>query len=112
MNGRNTELYVASRSVFMLAQTYLPRKIADVFGRTNNGNTPLSAILLCSLFGFVSLAGLSRQANYQVAHSSSLWFFTSLTTLQPRQTLSAFFTGSIACVYICECITFLKFKAG
>ncbi|KAL5438880.1 hypothetical protein PMIN05_005597 [Paraphaeosphaeria minitans] len=91
----NTELYVASRSVFMLAQTYLPRKVADIFGRTNNGHTPLSAILLCSIFGFVSLAGLSRQA-YD----------------QPRQTLSAFFTGSIACVYICECVTFLKFKAG
>ncbi|KAK7181055.1 hypothetical protein DPSP01_003596 [Paraphaeosphaeria sporulosa] len=91
----NTELYVASRSVFMLAQTYLPRTVADIFGRTNNGHTPLSAILLCSMFGFVSLAGLSRQA-YD----------------QPRQTLSAFFTGSIACVYICECVTFLKFKAG
>ncbi|KAF1964189.1 amino acid transporter [Bimuria novae-zelandiae CBS 107.79] len=91
----NTELYVASRSVFMLAQTYLPGKIADVFGRTNNGHTPLSSILLCSLFGFVSLAGLSRHAHDQ-----------------PRETLSAFFTGSIACVYICECVTFLKFKAG
>lgn len=65
-NTRNTELYVASRSVFMLAQTYLPRRVADVFGRTNNGNTPLSAILLCSLFGFVSLAGLSRNAHDQV----------------------------------------------
>lgn len=63
---------MASRSVFMLAQTYLPRRVADIFGRTNNGHTPLSAILLCSMFGFVSLAGLSRQAYDQVNIYSSM----------------------------------------
>ena len=31
---------------------------------------------------------------------------------KPRLTLSEFFTGSIACVYISECLAFLKFKAG
>jgi hypothetical protein len=52
----------------MLAQTYLPRRAADIFGRTNNGHTPLAAILLCSVFGFVSLASLSRRAYDQVIH--------------------------------------------
>ncbi|KAF2634637.1 hypothetical protein P280DRAFT_413354 [Massarina eburnea CBS 473.64] len=89
----NTALYVSSRSVFMLAQTYLPKKAANIFGRTNNGHTPLAAILLCSAFGFIALTGLSHHA-------------------YPRQTMSEFYTGSIACVYICECITFLKYKAG
>ncbi|KAF2875146.1 amino acid permease-domain-containing protein [Massariosphaeria phaeospora] len=91
----NTAIYVASRSVFMLAQTYLSRKLADTFGRTNNGHTPLAAIALCSVLGFLSLAGLSKNA-----HS------------QPRITLSEFYTGSVACVYICLCVTFLNFKAG
>lgn len=31
---------------------------------------------------------------------------------QPRITLSEFYTGSVACIYICECLAFLKFKAG
>jgi hypothetical protein len=52
----------------MLAQTYLPRRAADIFGRTNNGHTPLAAILLCSSFGFVSLAGLSWRAYDQVTN--------------------------------------------
>ncbi|CAI6334541.1 unnamed protein product [Periconia digitata] len=91
----NTALYVASRSVFMLAQTYLHPRIADVFGKTNNGHTPLRAILLCSAFGFIALSGLSHHAYSQ-----------------PRQTMSSFYTGSLATVYICECVTFLKFKAG
>jgi amino acid transporter len=91
----NTALYVASRTVFVLAQQYLPRRYADVLGRTNNGHTPLAAIGLCSILGLLSLVGLS-----QYAYS------------QPRITLSELYTGTLACVYICECFTFLKFKAG
>jgi len=68
---RNTELYVASRSVFMLAQTYMPRRLAGIFGKTNNGHTPLAAILLCSAFGFISLSGLSRHAYNQVTETIS-----------------------------------------
>jgi amino acid permease len=52
----------------MLAQTYLPRKAADIFGRTNNGHTPLASIMLCSAFGFIApLAGLSKTAYAQVS---------------------------------------------
>ncbi|PSN74606.1 hypothetical protein BS50DRAFT_19661 [Corynespora cassiicola Philippines] len=91
----NTTLYAASRSVFMLSQQYLPKKIADIFGKTNNGHTPLRAILLCSALGFLSLIGLADNSNSQ-----------------PRITLTELYTGTLACVYICECVTFLKFKAG
>ncbi|KAF2184605.1 hypothetical protein K469DRAFT_739270 [Zopfia rhizophila CBS 207.26] len=42
----NTALYAASSCQF--------------FGRTNNGHTPLAAILLYSALGFLSLAGLSK----------------------------------------------------
>ncbi|CAN9234018.1 hypothetical protein AA0121_g4230 [Alternaria tenuissima] len=91
----NTDLYAASRSVFMLSQQYLPRKVANIFGRTNNGHTPLAAILLCSALGFLSLVGLADR-------SSS----------QPTITLSEIYTGTATCINICLCVTFLRFKAG
>ncbi|KAJ4363567.1 hypothetical protein N0V83_009863 [Neocucurbitaria cava] len=91
----NTDLYAASRSVFMLSQQYLPRNIANVFGRTNNGHTPLAAILLCSALGFLSLIGLADK-----------------TGSQPRITLSELYTGTSACINLCLCVTFLRFKAG
>ncbi|KAI4690727.1 uncharacterized protein J4E88_002199 [Alternaria novae-zelandiae] len=91
----NTDLYAASRSVFMLSQQYLPRNIAKIFGRTNNGHTPLAAILLCSALGFLSLIGLADK-----------------TGSQPRITLSELYTGTAACIYLTLCITFLRFKAG
>lgn len=91
----NTDLYAASRSVFILSQQYLPRRIANVFGRTNNGHTPLAAILLCSALGFLSLIGL-----------------TDGTGSQTRITLSELYTGTATCINLCLCITFLRFKAG
>ncbi|KAF1847508.1 uncharacterized protein K460DRAFT_392847 [Cucurbitaria berberidis CBS 394.84] len=91
----NTDLYAASRSVFMLSQQYLPQNIANVFGRTNNGHTPLAAILFCSALGFISLIGLADK-----------------TGAQPRITLSELYTSSATCIYLCLCVTFLRFKAG
>ncbi|ORY10484.1 amino acid permease-domain-containing protein [Clohesyomyces aquaticus] len=91
----NTAMYVASRSMFMLAQTYMPKRFADIFGRTNDGHTPLAAIILCSALGLLSLVGISND-KYS----------------QPRITLSEFYTGSMACVYISICFAFLNFKAG
>ncbi|RAR11739.1 aat family amino acid transporter [Stemphylium lycopersici] len=91
----NTDLYAASRSVFMLSQQYLPRNVANIFGRTNNGHTPLAAILLCSALGFLSLIGLADKSGSQ-----------------PRITLSQLYTGTATCINLCLCITFLRFKAG
>ncbi|CAO2651531.1 Nn.00g041010.m01.CDS01 [Neocucurbitaria sp. VM-36] len=91
----NTDLYAASRSVFMLSQQYLPRNVANLLGRTNNGHTPLAAILVCSALGFLSLIGLADK-----------------TGSQPRITLSELYTGTAACINLCLCVTFLRFKAG
>jgi amino acid transporter len=91
----NTDLYAASRSVFMLSQQYLPRNIANIFGRTNNGHTPLAAILFCSALGFLSLIGLTDKSGSQ-----------------PRITLSELYTGTASCINLCLCVTFLRFKAG
>jgi amino acid transporter len=91
----NTDLYAASRSVFMLSQQYLPRNIANIFGRTNNGHTPLAAILFCSALGFLSLIGLADKSGSQ-----------------PRITLSELYTSTASCINLCLCVTFLRFKAG
>ncbi|KAI2488551.1 Amino acid transporter [Pyrenophora tritici-repentis] len=91
----NNDLYGASRSVFMLSQQYLPRRIANIFGRTNNGHTPLAAILLCSALGFLSLIGLADKSGSQ-----------------PSITLSELYTGTATCINLFLCITFLRFKAG
>jgi amino acid transporter len=64
--SRNSALYVSSRTIFVLSQQYLPLKYANVFGRTNRGNTPLASILICSALGFLSLIGLSQYAFSQV----------------------------------------------
>lgn len=92
---RNTALYAASRAVFTLSQTYFPSKIANIFGRTNNGHTPLASILLCAALGFLSLIGLSKY-----------------TYSQPRITLSEIYTGIMACVNMTLMFTFLRFKEG
>ena len=91
----NTDLYAASRSVFVLAQQYLPMRVAHVFGRTNHGHTPLASILLCSALGFLSLIGLADRSGSQ-----------------PRITLSQLYTSTAACINLCLCVTFLRFKAG
>lgn len=53
----------------MLSQQYGSQKIASVFGRTNQGQTPLAAILLCSAFGFLSLIGLADKVDSQVSQT-------------------------------------------
>src|SRR4051812_11942256 len=77
----NNDLYGASRSVFMLSQQYLPKRVANIFGRTNNGHTPLAAILLCSALGFLSLIGLADKSDSQ-----------------PRITLTELYTGTATCI--------------
>jgi yeast amino acid transporter len=40
--------------------------IKGTLGRTNNGNTPVAAIIFCSLFGLIAFAGLADQSFNQV----------------------------------------------
>ena len=91
----NTGLFVSSRTLFALAQQYGNKFLRSTLGKTNNGHTPIAAILCCSSFGLLALLGLA-----------------DVSFNQPILSLSAFFTGSVACVYASECIAFLRFKAG
>ncbi|KAI9800303.1 MAG: Cationic amino acid transporter 2 [Piccolia ochrophora] len=91
----NTGLFVCSRTLFALAQTYGNVFVKKTLGRTNDGHTPVAAILVCSTFGLLAFLGLADK-----------------TFDQPILTLASFFTGAVACVYASECIAFLRFKSG
>ncbi|KAF2269983.1 hypothetical protein CC78DRAFT_564091 [Lojkania enalia] len=78
--------YTAARTVFVLSQQYLPQRFANIFGRTNNGHTPLASILLCSTLGFLSLFGLSQYAFSQAYCDGSQ--VTRLERLEARQIFS------------------------
>ena len=40
--------------------------IARTLGRTNNGHTPVAAILFCSVFGLLSMLGIADRSFDQV----------------------------------------------
>jgi amino acid transporter len=65
---RNTGLYITSRSLFAVAQNYGNTFVKDTlgFGRTNDGHTPIMAIIFCSFFGLLALAGLKDASFNQV----------------------------------------------
>ena len=55
---RNSALYVSSRTLFVLAQRSQYQSIRRSLGRTNNGHTPLAAIIasfLPSLLAFLAV---------------------------------------------------------
>jgi amino acid transporter len=94
-SAANTGLYVSSRTLFALAQQYGNKQVRNTLGKTNDGHTPIAAILCSSCFGLLAFLGLADESFNQ-----------------PILSLAAFFTGAISCVYVSQCIAFLRFKAG
>ena len=94
----NTGLFVASRTLFSLARDYGGRRMRNTLGRTSENNTPLCAIVLCSVFGFLAFLGVGSPDDPRFN--------------QALLTLSSFFTGTMGCVYASECLAFLRFKKG
>ncbi|ERF68588.1 hypothetical protein EPUS_04686 [Endocarpon pusillum Z07020] len=91
----NTGLFASSRTLFAIAQLYGNDFIKRTIGTTNSGHTPIAAIICCSSFGLLAFLGLADG-----------------TYNQPILSLSSFFVSTLACVYISECIAFLRFKKG
>ncbi|KAH8597738.1 amino acid permease/ SLC12A domain-containing protein [Bisporella sp. PMI_857] len=93
----NTALFTSSRTLFSISQLYGKRFkwIKGTFGTTNDGNTPIAAILACSLFSLLAFLGLCDP-----------------TFNQPILSLAAFYTGAVCCVYASQCIAFLRFKSA
>jgi amino acid transporter len=67
--SRNTALFVSSRTLFSLSHLYGKRfqLIKGTFGTTNDGNTPVAAILACSLFSLLAFLGLCDPTFNQVS---------------------------------------------
>jgi amino acid transporter len=91
----NTALYVSSRTLFYNCQVYGTSWMRSYFATTNSGGTPQRAIWFSSLWGLLGLIGISSSS-----YNTPVLF------------MAAFFTGSIGCVYICECWTFLQYRKG
>lgn len=62
----NTALFTSSRTLFSLSQVYGNQWVKDTFATTNNGNTPVAAILTCSAFSFLAFLGLADPTFDQV----------------------------------------------
>ena len=73
-------------------------RIKSTVGSTSNGHTPITAILLCATFSLLAFLGAAgtRDASFN----------------QPILTLSSFFVGAVGCVYVTQCVSFLRFKQG
>ncbi|MCJ1265707.1 Cationic amino acid transporter 2 [Lobaria immixta] len=97
ITAANSGLYVSSRTLFELARNSNSPRIKNTIGRTNNGNTPLTAILISFLPGLLSFL----MVRYQGATFSEL-----------IHVFGRLYTGSVFCVYGSECLAFLRFKAG
>jgi len=82
------------------------------FGTTNNGHTPVTAILFCGAFGLLTFVGLCDTSFDQVKSIEQRVGCRMLTSSQPILTLSSFFTGTLGCVYASECVAYLRFKSG
>ncbi|KAI9700276.1 MAG: Cationic amino acid transporter 2 [Candelina mexicana] len=91
----NTALYVASRTLFSLSKNSDIRYVRETIGRTSSGGTPLVAIGVSFLFAFLAFFG-AQQGDVQ----------------KPLGVFSRIATTSILCVYGCECLAFLRFRAG
>ncbi|KAI9741128.1 MAG: hypothetical protein M1834_002841 [Cirrosporium novae-zelandiae] len=91
----NTALYVSSRTLYALARSSDVRWFKASVGRTSLDGTPLSAIALSFLFAFISFFGAGNGNVRKVVNVCN-----RISTI------------CILCVYVAECISFLRFMKG
>lgn len=97
LTAANSGLYASSRTLFTLARSSRYAKIRNSIGRTNNGGTPLLAIVVSFVPGL--LAFLSTRAG-------------RATYDEPISVLGRIYTGGMLCVYGSECLAFIRFQRG
>ncbi|CAD6592054.1 MAG: Cationic amino acid transporter 2 [Alectoria sarmentosa] len=97
LTAANSALYVSSRTLFFLARRSSFKFIKETAGRTNNGHTPLAAIVISFLPG--ALAFLVVGA-------------AKTSVQEPIFVLSRLYTGPVLCIYASECLAFLRFRQG
>ncbi|KAM0799181.1 amino acid permease/ SLC12A domain-containing protein [Usnea florida] len=97
ITAANSALYVSSRTLFLLASKSDSKTIRNTIGRTNNGHTPLAAIIVSFLPGLLA---------FLVVRASTPAF------QEPISALGRLYTGPLLCVYASECIAFIRFQQG
>ncbi|KAL2867243.1 amino acid permease/ SLC12A domain-containing protein [Aspergillus lucknowensis] len=93
----NTNLYVASRMLFGLTRRLPEERMFSFFGRTNNYQVPVRAMLLSCFFMWVPFLYLSRNNSPDTTTSSLLEVLSQM--------------GSVSCIIVwaCECWAFIRF---
>ncbi|CAF9938070.1 Cationic amino acid transporter 2 [Imshaugia aleurites] len=87
ITAANSALYVSSRTLFFLARNSDFTRIRNTIGRTNNGHTPLAAILVSFVPGLLAF-------------------------LVPIGVFGRLYTGPLLCIYASECFAFIRFQQG
>ncbi|KAI4130090.1 MAG: hypothetical protein LQ338_001942 [Usnochroma carphineum] len=94
LTAANSALYVSSRTLFTLGQRSAISTVRSTIGRTNNGHTPLAAILVSFLPGALAfLAVRSEEKAFR----------------EPIHVFGRLYTGPVLCIYAAECLAFLRF---
>ncbi|KAL9584770.1 MAG: hypothetical protein Q9203_004530 [Teloschistes exilis] len=97
LTAANSALYVSSRTLFTLAQRSAFPLIRKTIGRTNNGHTPLAAIMVSFIPGTLAFLGTrARERAFQ----------------EPIHVFGRLYTGPVLCIYAAECLAFLRFLAA
>lgn len=95
LTAANSGLYVSSRTLFVLAQRSQHESVRRTLGRTNNGHTPLAAILASFLPGLLAFLAVKS---------------TDISFQEPIHVFGRLYTGPLLCIYGSECVAFLRFK--
>ncbi|KAM0799999.1 amino acid permease/ SLC12A domain-containing protein [Usnea florida] len=93
----NSALYVSSRTLFFLARKNSFKIIKQTMGRTNNGHTPLAAIVISFVPGLLAFL-VVRAARTSVQ--------------EPILVMNRLYTGPMLAIYASECLAFLRFQKG
>ena len=88
--------------------------VKNTIGRTNNGHTPLAAIMLSFIPGTLAflVVGADKVSFQEVAERLSNFCAPMLTCAKPIAVFGRFYTGPVLCIYASECIAFLRFING
>lgn len=88
---------MSSRTLFFLARKSSFKLIRDTVGRTNNGHTPLAAILISFVPGILAFLVVGAAKG---------------SVQEPIFVLGRLYTGPVLCIYASECLAFLRFRQG
>ena len=112
--SRNSGLYVASRTLFVMAQKSELQIIRQTIGRTNHGHTPLAAIFVSFVPGFVAFLAIKAPSQTYQEVYCNLYPHRGVADRmgQPIARMGRLYVGPLLCIYVSQCIAYIRFKQG